>query len=341
MARASEGGPRWFRTFAAALSLLGAGAASADPGWVNAPAPPIAWQDTGPFAQMFLQLPFDAPTPIAPGAVEVNVRTLYANSIARQRTAELSVDVSVETAATIAFVRVGLPRGFELQLSLPGAIAYGGFLWRPIKLVERLFDSANPLRTGRPPAAARYRITRADGAGLDWSGATGGVGDPWLGVKRLVRAQDDWQPALAWRAAIAVPAAPLPLGSGRLELGTGVLAAWTFGGTSLLVEADAMIPAGRPITAAELGTRTHYALQLGVLRRFAPWLTGMLQASAHTSAIGGTGLDGVDGTTTYLLAGVGFEPSRSTSIAFALVENVLHPTRGADISAVLELGWRR
>ncbi len=66
----------------------------------------------------------------------------------------------------------------------------------------------------------------------------------------------------------------------------------------------------------------------------------MVQASTHTSALATTGLDVVDGAATYLLAGVRMEPSPRTSVAFALVENVLNPTRGADISAVLETGWR-
>lgn len=237
-------------------------------------------------------------------------------------------------------MRYGLPLGLELQLSVPGAIDYGGFLARPIKLVERLFGAVNPLRAGRPPPTASFRIERREGTGLSWTGTTGAAGDPWLGVKRRIRAQDGWAPALAWRAALAVPAAPLPWGSGRLEIGTGLLAGWTSGGTSVLVEADLMIPQGRPITAARLATRPHASVQLGVVRRLATRVTAMLQASAHTSALGGTGLDYVGGTTMYLLAGVSVDPTPRTSIGFALVENVISPTRGADISAVLDTSWR-
>ncbi|HEX9050801.1 MAG TPA: hypothetical protein VF841_09740 [Anaeromyxobacter sp.] len=333
---------RGIRAIASAMLLLRAGATRAEePSPEPAPARPIAWQDTGPFAQLFLQLPFDAPEPVAPGALEVSVRTLYSNSIARESTADLSADVSVETVVPTVLLRYGLPAGFELQLALHGEVDYAGFLARPIKFVEGLFDNTNPLRAGPPPKAARFRVVRADGAGIDWRGSRGSAGDPWLGVKRRVRAQDEWKPAVSWRAALEIPAASLPLGSGLWEVGTGLVAGWTAGATSLLVETDLMIPQGRSVTAARLQTRPHFAVQLGLLRRLSGWLTAMLQASAHSSALSGTGLDVVDGTASYLLVGVGVEPSRSTSLSFALVENVLNPSRGADISAVLDVGWRR
>ncbi len=332
----------WMQGIAGAVCLLGAAAGRADPASPGpAAARPIAWQDTGPFAQPFLQLPFEAPEPLAPGALEVGLRTLYSNSIARERAGDLSVDVSVETAVPIAFFRYGLPRGFELQLAMPGAVDYAGFLARPIKFVEGLFDAVNPLRAGRPAASARFRVARDGGAELDWTGSFARAGDPWLGVKHRVRAQDGWRPALAWRAALEVPTAPFPLGSGLFEVGAGLLSGWAFGDTSVLVETDLMIPQWRPITAAGLQARPHFAFQVGAVRRLAAWLTGTLQASAHSSALGGTGIDYVDGTTTYLLAGIGVVPGPRTSLSFALVENVLNSTRGADISAVLEVCWRR
>jgi hypothetical protein len=329
------------RALAFAVSLLVAAAARPEPlASELPPARPIAWQDTGPFAQLFLQLPFDAPEPLAPGALEVRLRTLYSNSVGLERSADLSVDVSIESAVPTVFVRYGLPLGLELQLALPGEVDYAGFLGRPIKFVEGLFDNANPLRAGRPPNAARLRILRRDGSGLDWTGNAGNAGDPWIGVKRRIRPQDGSRPAISWRAALEVPTAPLPLGSGLWEVGTGLVAGWTFGATSLLAEADLMLPQPGTITAARLETRPHFAVQLGIARRFSEWLTATLQASAHSSPIARSGLDVVDGPASYLLAGVTVEPTRSTSLAFAIVENVVNPSRGADISAVLDVGGR-
>jgi len=331
----------WLRAIAAAISLLGPVTGRAEPLSLERPAArPVAWQDTGPFAQLFLQLPFDAPETVARGVLEVTLRMLYSNSIARERVPGLSVDVSAETAVPIAFVRYGLPHGFELQLAVPSAVEHGGFLGRPIKVVEGLFGSVNPLRAGPPPAAAHFRVLRDDGSGLDWSGNDGNAADPWVGVKRRIHAQDGWSPAMSWRAALEFPTAPVPWGSGLFEVGSGLLAGWTLDATSLRLEADVMIPERGPVTAAGLRTRPHFTVQLGVAHRLTRWLTAMLQASAHTSAIVGTGLGVVDGTTTYVLAGVGVEPTRRTTIAFAAAENVLHSSRGADISGVLEIAWR-
>ncbi|HEX9400144.1 MAG TPA: hypothetical protein VF912_08560 [Anaeromyxobacter sp.] len=300
---------------------------------------PVAWQDPGPFAQPFLQLPFDAPEPVARGVLELSIRTLYSNSIARAQAAGLSVDVSVETAAPMGSVRYGLGRGFEVQLAIPGAIEYPGFLARPIKVVEGLFGSVNPLRAGPTPAAARFRVVRDDTSGIDWSGTDGSAGDPLVGVKRRVRTQNGWAPALSWRAALKVPLTPLPFGSGLFEVGSGLLAGWTFGALSLRLATDVMIPERGPFTAAALRTRPHFTVQVGLARRLSSWLTGMLQASAHTSAIAETGIGVMDGTTTYVLAGVAVEPTRHTSVGFGVVENVLHSSRGADISGVLDFAW--
>lgn len=331
---------RWLHATALIAWLLRPGVAHPEsPSAKSLAAPPIPWQDTGPFAGLFLQLPFDAAEPVGPGRLEVSVRTLYSNSIVRGRTAELSVDVAVETAVPMVFMRYGLPRGFELEVAVPGVIAYAGFLPRPIKTMEGLFGAVNPLRDGPPPRAARFRILRGDGSGVDWSGADGSPGDPWAGLKRRVRPQQGWAPALSWRVALKVPTSGLPFGSGVLEAGSGLLASWALGATSLRLVADVMIPGGE-YTAAAIRTRPHLALQLGAARRLSRWLTAMLQGSVHTSPLAGTGIGPIDGTAEYLLAGIALEPSRSTSIGFALVENVIHPSRGADISAVLELGRR-
>jgi hypothetical protein len=77
-----------------------------------------------------------------------------------------------------------------------------------------------------------------------------------------VRRQDESTPALAWRLAFELPTAPLPWGSGLFELGTGIVAGWTFGATSVRLEADAILPAPCRLTAAGLASRPHLGLQL-------------------------------------------------------------------------------
>lgn len=104
---------RWVHAIAVVVSLFRSVVGQADSALPErSAARPVPWQDPGPFAQQFLQLPFDAPEPIARGRLELSMRTLYSNSIVRAHASGLSVDVAVETAVPMAFVRYGLPRGF-------------------------------------------------------------------------------------------------------------------------------------------------------------------------------------------------------------------------------------
>lgn len=332
-----RGVPGWVLAIGAlSAALLALPAAGQD-------APPprlVPWQEPSPFARPFLQLPFDDPVPLRAGRTEIGLRTLYSNSLMRGRSRALSVDVSLEEAAPALFVRRGFEPGLELQLAVPGVVDYAGFLWRPIKAVESVFASVNVLRTGPPPGEARFRVVRPDGRGVDWTGTEGGPGDVWAAVKAPI-AGGRGGTALSWRAAVKVPTADVPFGSGGVELGAGLLGAWDLGDTRLRVTGDLMVPLRGTYTSARISTRPHAALQLGAAHRFTSWLSAQLQGSVHTSALRGTGLDQIDGSTWYVLAGVSATPSRRTSLTFALVENVFQPSRGADITAVLEMAWRR
>ncbi|BDG02213.1 DUF3187 family protein [Anaeromyxobacter oryzae] len=325
----------------ALAALAVAPAATLADGTPEAPAPPrfVSWQDPAPLARPFLQLPFDVPEPLSRGGTEIALRTLYSNTIIRAQTSALSVNVSVESAQPMVVVRQGLRDGLELELEIPGVIDYPGFLARPIKFVDAFVGHPNPLRAG-PIPKARVNIVREGGAGIDWSGTGGGAGDVWAGLKGRITAGHGWTPALSWRAAVKVPTAALPFGSGAVDVGGGVLCGWTFEKTALHLTADVVVPGGT-FTPARLETRPHAALQIGASRRFATWLSATLQGSVHGSAITGTGMDAVDGASWYVLAGVAAEVTRRTAVTFALVENVLHASHGADITGVLELTWRR
>ncbi len=324
---------------AAALVVLGAARARADdPPGEPRPAPPIAWLDPAPLAAPFLQLPFDAPATLRPGAVVVGVRTVYSSTILVDGSDRLKANIDLETTQPILFIRYGVRDGAELQLSVSGMVDDAGFLTRPIKAVESLFDAVNPLRAGPPPRQARFRLTRPDGSGIDWSGTRGSVGDVWAGVKGRIREQAGLVPALAWRGAVKLPTAALPFGSGRFESGGGLLADTTFGWTALRLAIDAAFPSGA-FSAARVHTQPHATFQLGLARRVASWATLHVQGSIHTSPVTATGITALDAPSYYLLAGVAIEPVRTMSIAFGLVEN-LFGGHGADITGVLELAWR-
>ena len=303
------------------------------------PAPPIAWQDPQPFARLFLQLPFESPEVVAPGQFGLDTRVLYSNSIDAERAGGLSVSVNLETAEPLIVLRYGIHPGIEVVLAAPGLMDYAGFLARPIKIVESWFDTSNPLRMGAPPRDAHFRLVDPAGHGIDWVGTVNGSpGDVWAGVKVRVSEQSGRSPSVAVRAAVKFPTARIPFGSGEADLGAGLLAGWDWGATALRAEMDVYVPTAT-FGPLRVHTRPYGAAQLGLARRLG-FATLHLQASAHLSAIADTGLDSIEGISQYLLAGATFDLGRHASADLAVIENILSPNHGADISGTLGLAAR-
>jgi hypothetical protein len=322
---------------AAIVALLAPAALRAD----AAPLRPIPWLEPSALAKPFLQLAFEAPETVRRGALEVSIRTFYSNTILLGWGPSLMVKVQVETAQPTAVVRYGVAEGTELQLLVPGAIDYAGWLARPIKVIEGLVSRVNPLRLGPPPREGRIQIQRyKDGTGVDWTGEDAAVGDLAFGVKTFLRPQAGYRPALSLRVALGLPTGRFPDGTGQVALAAGTTAGWTRGATALWVEADGALP-GRTFSALDLPVRPHGALQLGVARRLGSSVSVHAQASVHSPALAPTGIPSVDGPTFYLLGGLTVEPVRAMTIGLALVENVFTTTHGADFTGVLELTWRR
>jgi hypothetical protein len=323
------------RTLVAIVALLASAAARG-----AEPLRPIPWLDPSALMKPFLQLAFEAPETVRPGTLELSLRTFYSSTILRGWGSTLMVNVNVETAQPTAVIRYGVADGTELQLVVPGAIDYEGWLTRPIKFVEGTVANVNRLRVGAPPRQGRIQIQDyRRGTGLDWVGDGGTIGDLSLGVKTLVGRQDGVKPAVSIRAALGLPTGRFPDGTGQPALAGGATAGWTLGSTAIWLEADGELPSAT-FSSMELRTRPHGALQLGVAQRIGSAISLHVQTSTHSAALAPFGISDVDGRTSYLLAGLTATPTRALSVAFALVENIFTTARGADISAVLELTWR-
>ena len=93
---------------------------------------PLPWREPAPLARLFLQLPFETAEVLTPGALAVGFDLLYSNSLLLARSANLDLDVDVETAQPTVRLRYGLGRRLEAELGIPVVVDYGGFLDRPI-----------------------------------------------------------------------------------------------------------------------------------------------------------------------------------------------------------------
>jgi len=326
-------GPVLRALVALGLSILGGDPCAAIE---DGPPPPLPWQEPAPLARLFLELPFEGPQPLPERELEMELRLLYSNSLLSARNEAFALFIHVETAEPTLLVRYGLGSGIEAEAALPLVLDYGGFLDGPIDVVEGFFDAANPQRKGLARNVARYELTRPDGGGIVRDGADLGLGDAWLALKVALPARP-LGADLALRAALKLPTGRLPFGSEEVDVGFGLLAGLRFPRTALALEVDALVPTAASLPAVHIETRPYGALDLGLTEELARRVALQLQASLHLSPLAGTGLDEIDDATAYVLAGVTLALSRGTRLEVGVIENVLNPYRGADITFLLGL----
>jgi len=297
--------------------------------------PPLAWQEPAPLARLFLQLPFEAPEVLPERILEVGLRLLYSNSLLSARNDELTLDVHVETTQPTVWLRYGLLPGLEAQAAFPFVIDYGGFLDRPIEVVEGWFAFSNPQRKGRPRNVAHFQLTRPDGSGILRDGPGSGLGDAWAALKVMVVGGAGSGGSLAVRGALKLPTGKLPYGSEELDVGGSLSAGWTWTSTAVRLQLDVLVPTAS-LPAAHVHTHVYGAMDVGVTQRLGDRLALQVQASGHVSPLTHTGLDQLDATTAYVLGGVTVAMS-SVTLDAGVVENIFSPYRGADITFLLGL----
>jgi hypothetical protein len=295
--------------------------------------PPLPWQEPSPLERLFLQLPFERPEVVPERTFEAELRLLYSNSILKASDAAYSLFVHVETAQPTLILRYGLSQQVEAELGLPFFLDYGGFLDGPIDVVEGLFDAANPQRKGLARNVATFRLTRADGTGLVRDGPEAGLGDVFAGVK-VELPEAIASSHLALRFAAKFPTGRLPFGSEEFDAGLGLLAAWNWRSTALRFEADALLPS-KALPVVHIGTVPYGAVDLGLTERLSERVALQIQASGHTSPLRGTGLDQLDDGQIYVLVGTTVAVAHAVRLQAGVIENVLNPYRGADITFLL------
>ena len=300
---------------------------------------PLPWEDAGPLAAPFLQLPFESPATLASGQLQAEVRTIYANSIASAQSADLEVAYHLETDLPSAVVRYGLADGLELHLEAAAVLDEIAFLDPAIKSVESWFGSENKLRRIPLSREPYFLVARPGGPAVSFASRGARLGDMWLGAKGLLLRQDGAAPALALRVALKLPLGQFPDGSGVVEEGLGLLAAYDLRRLHVWAAADLMVPDG-PVSPLRLETRPHPAFQLAVGRELGSKVLLLLQGSAHGSALRPVHVGEADGWTFYLVGGARVMPAESLSFGLGVIENLFAAERGIDIGAILDLTWR-
>jgi hypothetical protein len=216
---------------------------------------------------------------------------------------------------------------------VPVVLQYGGWLDPVLNAVEGVF-SPNSLRRQTPLYLTDVRITTAAGGTLVQSGPGVALGDTTLGVQQLLLTAQGARPAVALRGALKLPTGGTLAGSGTVDVGAGVLVAWELGRMAVHLALDGGFPGGQ-LNPPGLASRPYGSLQASFAARVAETLTLHVQLSGHTSPLDVPDSIGLSDATSYLVTGIGWEPSRSVALHFALVENLFSSHRGADYSVML------
>jgi hypothetical protein len=322
------------------------------------PAGPVPWQDPGPLARMFLQLPLDSPATTPSRALRATVDVINSNSTIRASSPSLEVDIHLETAQVTLVARRSVSSRLELQVALPLVVASGGFLDGAIDAVEGALRSRNASRSdlrpgsthlavralAAPPVSGAFlrtpgSVTRqatagASSPGLVLTSPGAGVGDAWVAAKVLLAEQSGPRPAVALRAALKLPTGQAPYGSGETDVGGSLLLGWTFRSVGVWLALDGALPTGS-FPGVPIDTRPYGAAQFATAWEVMGGFTLHAQASAHTSPIGGTGLEELDLPTYYVLLGATVSLAGFVDLRAGAAENVFSPKRGSDFTVML------
>jgi hypothetical protein len=292
---------------------------------------PLPWQEPSLPSRLFLQLPLVAPEPEADSLwVRLVAANLFFSSSAPGGT---QVQVDEETLTLLLTGSLVLVERVGLNLTVPVVLQYGGWLDPVLNAVEGVFhpDSA---RRRAPVGRTEVRITTASGGTLVQSGPSIALGDATVGVQGLLVTADGARPAVALRGALKLPTGGTLVGSGTVDVGVGVLLAWELGRIAVHLAVDGGFPGGQ-LNPPGLVSRPYGSLQVGFAARVADTLSLHLQLSGHTSPLDVPDSASLSDATSYLVTGVGWDPSRSFGLHFALVENLFSSHRGADYSVML------
>jgi hypothetical protein len=328
-------GSRRPRVLLALALALGATGARAEDGPVVAE--PLPWQDPAAVNRLFLQLPFEAPGVLPPGAVEVRLPLVYTNHLVLGGGPDLQVEIDFESAVVAPEVHVGLASGLELQAALPFQVDYGGILDAAIGAIERFVHASNPERVGRPTGLTRFRLVRPNGSGIAIDAPRAGLGDAWVGFKASVLDEGPHVPSLSIRGAVKFPTGAPGFGSGNVDLGVGVLLGWTWQPIGLWLETDLFVPTGE-LQGAQLAARPYGTAQLGFAWAAGHVVTLHAQMSAHLAPVL-SDVDEISLWTFYVLLGASFRIDPAVRIRLGIAENILTPSRGADITGLLEASF--
>ncbi len=176
-----------------------------------------------------LQLPARDARGLAPGATTLAATVQSANMIMDESQAGVRLRLDLETETLRLELGRGLGGGYTLRAGLGYRWRVGGVLDRFIATAEHTLGLPTPWSRRHTDRGATEWVVRESGRVVfDASDPASGPTDLEVELARRLTAGCGWRPALALRAGVKLPLAPVreALGSGGPDWGLGGLATW-------------------------------------------------------------------------------------------------------------------
>lgn len=329
------------RPFAAALVLLVACAAPPATASSRVPSGPLPVRNFQP-----VQLLFPGPRHAAAGVLpagewRIGIELAESNTLNRSRDEASGTLIELDLETTRAAVRAtrGLGGGWQVAVELPYVVRWGGWLDRPIELVERSVDQLNPTRDALARGRTRLRYERFGRTVFAADGPRAGIGDAGI---ELARGFGEPGPkAAGWgvRGGVELPTGDEQdvFGSGGTDLWIGGVHTRPLGAGRLSINLNLVLPED---VWERAGVETS-AFATGALAWVYPWRprTALsVQLGYYGSPFGGTGTEELELTLWDLSASAVMRLGGGWSWRLGGVQNLVYQS-GADFTLLSRLVW--
>jgi hypothetical protein len=302
---------------------------------------PIPVRNYQPIQLIFLNLPFERASVLAPGAFALSIESTEINEIATNQE-RIQAVLKFETNRTVLGATFSPMRRLELSLGVPFISRFGGFLDPFINTVEDVFHTSNSERQlFSDNTFGGFHVQRGETVLFDGKKQQFELGDVWGSAKYEVWRRPGF-PVVALRGAVKAPTgrANGVFGSGKPDFGVGVAVEHQFLSWLLAYGNLAMIYPIGPITPGRLTLNP--MMTEGVAGEARLWrrLSAVLQQEAYMSPFHGNGARLLDGTVVEFTAGLNVA-CHPLLFQLAAVDNISPVVSAADFSILLRLTYQR
>jgi len=301
---------------------------------------PIPVVNQSPIQLLFLQPIPDRAEVLPGGRKALGLNTAVTNTLVSKSSGNYSGIVDMEMVRTELDFRAGIHPRLELGISLAVAYSYGGVMDRSIRDVEDFFGDPRKARIEEDPGGYEYQVKKGGETFIGGRKRSSGIGNLAFRIKGKIGEESTYSPCLSARLALKLPIGhdDRALGTGKPDLGIGVLLQKEIKGLNVYLNADLIFP-GDAFDQVGVSVHQFYSFVVGGEYTLTPQFSVVPQFRYTSRPFRNTGLDMLDRRIYDFMLGVNYRTNRGIFIQVGGVED-FHDScdAGADITFYLNIG---